>query len=76
MSQNDPSTVKLHATLVEKINFACHQSAFAVLRDLQIENTNEEQDLSDLTVTLDASPAFVKQKTWRVDRLAVGGLLA
>ncbi|MBV66328.1 DUF4011 domain-containing protein [Halomonas sp. R1t8] len=76
MSQNDLSALKLHATLVEKINFACHQSAFAVLRDLRIENTNEEQDLSDLTVTLDASPAFVKQKTWRVDRLAAGGLLA
>ncbi|WP_235042121.1 DUF4011 domain-containing protein [Vreelandella profundi] len=76
MSQNGPSALKLHVTLVEKINFACHQSAFAVLRDLRIENTNEEHDLSDLTVTLDASPAFVKQKNWRVDRLAAGGLLA
>ncbi|MGP9768039.1 hypothetical protein ACT3UM_20185 [Halomonas sp. AOP13-D3-9] len=68
--------IKIHATLVEKINFACHQSAFAVLRELQIENLNEERALSDLTVTLAASPGFVKQKTWTVDRLAAGGLLA
>ncbi|NYS78046.1 MULTISPECIES: DUF4011 domain-containing protein [Halomonadaceae] len=68
--------IKIHATLVEKINFACHQSAFAVLRELQIENLNEEQALADLSVTLAASPGFVKQKTWTVDRLAAGGLLA
>ncbi|MEH6388491.1 MAG: DUF3320 domain-containing protein [Pseudomonas profundi] len=68
--------MKIHATLVGKINFACHQSAFAVLRELQIENLNSEQALSDLSVVLEASPAFVKQKTWVVDRLAAGGLLS
>ena len=76
MSDQETSTIKIHSTLVEKINFACHQSAFAVLRELQVENLDEEQDLSDLAVTLEASPAFVKSKTWTVDRLAAGGLLA
>ena len=76
MSDRDALTLKIHTILVEKINFACHQSAFAVLRELQIENLDEAQDLSDLTVTLAASPAFVKTKTWTVDRLAAGGLLA
>jgi len=68
--------MKIHATLVGKINFACHQSAFAVLRELQIENLDGEQALSDLSVMLEASPAFVKQKTWVVDRLAAGGFLS
>lgn len=76
MSNQESPVLKIHSTLVEKINFACHQSAFAVLRELQVENLNDEQDLSGLTVVLEASPAFVKQKTWTVDRLAAGGLLA
>ena len=69
MSQNDLSALKLHATLVEKINFACHQSAFAVLRDLRIENTNEEQDLSDLLPLLNRKPgeliAWQRVGYWR-----------
>ncbi|PHR11217.1 MAG: DNA helicase [Sphingopyxis sp.] len=73
---NQESTMKIHATLVGKINFACHQSAFALLRELQIENLDSEQALSDLSVVLEASPAFVKQKIWVVDRLAAGGLLS
>lgn len=72
--QNAPS-IKIHATLVEKINFACHQSAFAVLRELKIENLDDGADLHDLSVTLEASPGFIKQKTWTVDRLSPGGLL-
>lgn len=76
MSDQESSKIKIHATLVGKINFACHQSAFAVLRDLQVENLDGEQELSDLSVVLEASPAFIKQKTWVVDRLAAGGLLS
>ena len=57
MSDQETSKIKIHTTLVEKINFACHQSAFALLRELQIENLDEEQDLPDLRVTLEASPA-------------------
>ncbi|WP_193075896.1 DUF4011 domain-containing protein [Pseudomonas sp. FME51] len=76
MPSQDAHKIKIHTTLVEKINFACHQSAFAVLRELQIENLDSEQDLSDLSIVLEASPAFLKQKTWTVDRLAAGGLLS
>lgn len=76
MPDQESPTIKIHVTLVEKINFACHQSAFAVLRELQIENLDSEQDMADLSITLEASPAFLKQKTWTVDRLAAGGLLS
>ena len=75
MPDQETSKIKIHTTLVEKINFACHQSAFAVLRELRIENLDEEQDLSDLSILLEASPGFVKSKTWTVDRLVAGGLL-
>lgn len=76
MSDQDTLKIKIRATLVEKINFACHQSAFAVLRELKVENLDEDQDFSDLTIKLEASPAFVKSKTWTLDRLSAGGLLA
>lgn len=58
MSDQNTSRIKIRATMVEKINFACHQSAFAVLRELKVENLDEEQNLSDLTVSLEASPAL------------------
>lgn len=67
--------IKIHAVLVEKINFACHQSAFAVLREMRLENLDEERSVSDLRVTLEASPAFLKPKVWVVDKLAAGSLL-
>ncbi|WP_275098566.1 DUF3320 domain-containing protein [Sedimenticola hydrogenitrophicus] len=76
MSDQDALKIKFHTTFVEKINFACHQSAFAVLRELQIENLDNDEDLSDLSIVLEASPGFLKQKTWTVDRLAAGGLLS
>lgn len=75
MADKEMPRVKIHAALVEKINFACHQSAFAVLRELQIESLDHEQSLPDLSIMLEASPAFVKPKSWTVDRLAAGGLL-
>ncbi|WOX05960.1 DUF4011 domain-containing protein [Microbulbifer pacificus] len=75
MPVEQPAPAKLQFDFVKKINFACHQSAFAVLRGLKIENLDNELDLSDLSVTLEASPAFLKPKTWTVDRLSAGGEL-
>ncbi|AZZ92641.1 DUF4011 domain-containing protein [Hahella sp. KA22] len=72
MSGQDASLLKIHATLVEKINFACHQSAYAVLRELKIENSSAD-DLHNLVVTLDAAPAFLKKKTWTIDSLSADG---
>ncbi|SFM21332.1 DUF4011 domain-containing protein [Marinobacter zhejiangensis] len=75
MSDQDASPIKLHVALVEKINFACHQSAFAILRELKIENLDREHALSGLSFELAASPAFLKPKRWALDRLAAGGLM-
>lgn len=75
MPDQQTPKIMVHATLVEKINFACHQSAFAVLRELTLKNLDQEQPLSDLRVTLEASPAFLKPKVWVVDKLAANGML-
>ncbi len=69
MNQQTGATVAIHCGIVDKINFACHQSAFAILRDLALENKDPHQPLEDLRITLTADPAFLEPKTWQVDRL-------
>ena len=59
-----------------KLNFACHQSAFAFLRDLRIENDDFEVPLDDVLVTLTSDPAFLKPKSWRLDRIAPEGSIS
>lgn len=73
MSDSETKLCKIHPIFVKKINFACHQSAFAVLREMKLENLSAETDISDIKVTLEASPAFLKSKTWVVDRLSRSG---
>lgn len=64
------SAVRIQFDIAAKINFACHQNSYAVLKQLRIENSSKADTLSNLTVTLKADPSFVKLKTWHIDRLA------
>ena len=63
----------IHSEIAAKLNFAGHQSAFAFLRDLWIENDDPEIQLDDVLVTLSSDPAFLKPKSWQVDRIAPQG---
>lgn len=69
------SAVTFLAETAPKLNFAAHQSSFAFLRDLRITNSDPAATLSDVVVTLSASPAFLKPKSWHLDRLAPTGTL-
>ena len=69
-------SVSIHSEMAAKLNFACHQSAFAFLRDLRIENDDFELQLNDALVTLSSDPAFLKPKSWRMDRLAPEGIIS
>ncbi|KDE40748.1 DNA helicase related protein [Nitrincola lacisaponensis] len=75
MSHTDQSAVAINVTLLEKINFACHQSAFSVLRELIICNTGDECALENLVLRMESSPAFVAEKSWKIDRLSAGSEL-
>lgn len=75
MSLTDRSAVAINVTLLEKINFACHQSAFSVLRELIIGNLDEECALENLVLRMESSPAFVAEKSWTIDRLSAGAQL-
>lgn len=63
-------SASIRSELAAKLNFACHQSAFAFLRDLRIENDDLDLTLDDVLVTLSSDPAFLKPKSWRLDRIA------
>lgn len=69
------TTIHIHSETAAKLNFACHQSAFAFLRALQIANTNPTSFVDGLLVTLSANPAFLKPKSWQLDRIAPEGIL-
>lgn len=62
-------TVRLEATLVGKLNLADFQNAVPMLKDLRIVNDTAD-DLREVDLWIEATPAFMKQKVWRVE--AVG----
>ena len=73
MDHEAGASVTIHCEFANKINFACHQSSFAALRDLAIENRDQKNPLGDVLVTLKADPAFLESKSWRLNRIAPGG---
>ncbi|MCG7928936.1 MAG: DUF3320 domain-containing protein [Candidatus Thiodiazotropha lotti] len=69
----DSPTILIHSEIAKKINFACHQSSFAFLRELRIQNSDVQTRLEDVLVTISADPAFLKPKSWRLDRISSDG---
>ena len=69
MKQKEP--ISIESTIAPQINFACHQNSVPLVRDLSITN-NSESDLADLQLILEASPGFVANKTWNIDRIPSG----
>lgn len=76
MTPEKAVSVTIHSETAAKLNFACHQSAFAFLRDLRIESKEPESPLDNLLVTLSSNPSFLKPKLWRLDRIAPEGTVA
>ena len=64
----------VHCETAPKLNFACHQSAFPYLRELNILNDSSTEALENVVVTLSSNPAFLKSKSWRLERIAPGGV--
>lgn len=74
LAEESNETLKLHCVAAAKISFACHQNAYPVIRELRIENLSETQ-IDDLTLTIESDPAFLKPKTWQIDRIEAGANL-
>ena len=63
--------VEIESTILNKINFACYQCSFAILRELSLRNASDK-DIFDIRLSVSSSPGFIKSKTWQIDRLSVG----
>lgn len=57
--------------LARKVNFASAQNGVSALRRLRIANTGD-QAASAITLHLTATPPILRDKTWRIDRVAAG----
>lgn len=65
---NEPPCVKVTATLANKINLADFQNAIPAIRDLTVIN-DTKAEFQDLRLVAVSEPAFLKTKTWHIDRL-------
>lgn len=70
----DSAALILHPTLATKVNFASAQNGVAVIKRLEIENCGAEP-AEGIRLTLSASPAIFREKTWVIDRIAAGAIL-
>ncbi len=59
------------ATLIAKLNLADFQNAVPMLRELSIAN-DTARALKELELSIEAIPAILKPKHWRVDAVGVG----
>lgn len=66
----------IHCELAAKLNFAAHQNAIPVLRELRVENHHGEERLEGLSLRLRADPDFVSAKEWALDRIEPRGSIA
>ncbi|WP_051320755.1 DUF4011 domain-containing protein [Cupriavidus sp. amp6] len=64
----EPPRVKVVATLAGKINLADFQNAIPAIRDLTVLN-DTKVDYQSLRLVATSEPAFLKTKTWHIDRL-------
>ncbi len=61
--------IKLKLDTTSRINFASAQNDVPVIKSLSITNSGE-RTLEDIDVSLSASPAVIRPKTWKIDRLS------
>lgn len=59
----------IHLETAAKINFACHQNSYPILRELRIENVSPESRHQNLQVSLISNPEFILPKNWNIDRI-------
>lgn len=64
-------TVRIEVAASDKIGFVSQQNAVPPLREIKLVNEGED-DLSDLRLNLSADPAFLRERSWRIDHLPAG----
>ena len=59
------------ADLASTFTFASHQNSIPVIRSIRIENSTADS-IENARLELTASPAFLRAKTWVIDRIMAG----
>ena len=67
--ENPTEPIALSIDCALRINFATAQNSVPVLRAIEIANRSENA-LENLSLTMTAQPAFVREKRWQIDRIA------
>lgn len=63
--------MSLDVQLADKVNFATAQNGISIIKILKIENLSTDP-VTDIVLTMTARPGFLREKTWRIDRIAAG----
>jgi hypothetical protein len=69
-TEGDACYPTIAAGIAGSFTYASHQNAIPVIRSIKIENTGGD-DHDDCRLDLTSSPAFLRPKTWTIDRLVV-----
>jgi very-short-patch-repair endonuclease len=72
--ENAPTTPKIVADVASSFTYASYQNAIPVLRSVAILNGTDRQ-FQSCKLELTSSPAFLRAKSWTVDRLIPGDQL-
>ncbi len=69
--QNESTVVSLRHSALGRVNFASAQNNVAIIKEIRVENPTDEA-LTDIRITLRATPPIIREKTWPIDRIAPG----
>ena len=67
--QEEPKVVSLRHHALRRVNFASAQNGVAIIEKVTVENPMDEA-LTDVRITLRATPPIIREKTWAIDRVA------
>ena len=71
----EPRVVTLQHRALRWVNFASAQNDVAIIESITVENPTDTA-LTDIRITLRASPPIIREKTWAIDRVAPGSHLS
>ncbi len=66
-----PQSPKIFADIASSFTYASYQNAIPVLRGIGVENRSDRQ-VDSLRLELSSTPAFLRPKTWTIDRVVPG----
>jgi len=67
--KGNAGVVSLRQDALRRVNFASAQNRVVIVRKITVENPTEVA-LTYVRITLRATPAIIREKTWTIDRVA------